>query len=61
MAVRTERWRYAEYYGRGAGAMLIDTQKDPVETVNLVNDPPYADVAAGLSGLVQKYGEGRRP
>ena len=22
--VRTERWRYAEYYGRGAGAMLLE-------------------------------------
>jgi len=59
--VRTERWRYAEYYGRGAGAMLIDTQTDPVEILNLANDPQYAEVVAGLSELVRTYGQGHRP
>ncbi len=59
--VRTERWRYAEYYGRGAGAMLLEPAKDPTENKNLVDDPQYADVVKELSGLVKKYAEGHTP
>jgi arylsulfatase A-like enzyme len=59
--VRTERWRYAEYYGRGPGAMLLDPQKDPTENTNLVNDPNYADVVKELSGLVKQYAAGHTP
>jgi iduronate 2-sulfatase len=59
--VRTDRWRYAEYYGRGAGAMLLDPQKDPTENTNLVNDPQYADVVKELSTLVKQYAAGHTP
>ncbi len=56
--VRTERWRYAEFFGRGPGAMLIDPAEDPVELRNLANDPNYAEVVAELSGMVQGYAAG---
>ena len=59
--VRTERWRYAEYYGRGAGAMLLEPARDPVERTNLVNDTKYAELVSELSGLVKKYGAGHLP
>jgi arylsulfatase A-like enzyme len=59
--VRTDRFRYAEYYGRGAGAMLLDPQKDPTENANLVNDPKYADVVKELSALVKQYAAGHTP
>ncbi len=59
--VRTERWKYVEYYGRGAGAMLLDPDKDPTENTNLVNDPKYADVVTELSALVKQYAAGHTP
>jgi iduronate 2-sulfatase len=59
--VRTERWRYAEYYGRGAGAMLLEPALDLHETTNLAGDPKYTDVVKELSGLVQKYAAGHVP
>lgn len=55
VVVRTERWRYAEFYGRGAGAMLIDPIEDPHELKNLANDPQYAPVVKELSALAKKY------
>lgn len=59
--VRTEQWRYGEFYGRGPGAMLVDPAKDPVETRNLANDPAYAEVVAKLSPLVKEYAKGHLP
>jgi len=59
VAVRTERWRYAEFFGPGAGAMLIDPQSDPSETTNLVHDPRHAATVAELSELVRRYAAGR--
>jgi arylsulfatase A-like enzyme len=59
--VRTERWRYAEYYGRGAGAMLLEPARDPHELTNLVSDLKYADVVTELSALVKKYAAGHLP
>jgi arylsulfatase A-like enzyme len=55
VAVRTDRWRYAEFYGPGAGAMLTDPINDPHELKNLVNDPQYASVVVELSALAKKY------
>jgi iduronate 2-sulfatase len=56
VAVRNEKWRYAEYGPEGAnGAMLFDEQKDPFEMHNLANDPSFAGVRAELSGLVRTY------
>jgi arylsulfatase A-like enzyme len=54
-AVRTEKWRYAEYGQDGAnGAMLLDPN-DPDELKNLVNDEKYQSVVAELSSLTRKY------
>jgi PelA/Pel-15E family pectate lyase len=60
-AVRTEHWRYAEYYGRGEGAMLLDEVNDPHELRNLVTEPAHSDVVARLSGLVREYTRGHLP
>lgn len=59
--VRTEQWRYAEFYGRGAGSMLLDPAADPHELTNLVNDPRHADVVARLAPLVKAYAAGHTP
>lgn len=60
VSVRVNRWRYAEYFGAGAGAMLIDEENDPHELENLVRDPQYADLVAKLHELAIKYVEGQR-
>ena len=59
VVVRNERWRYAEFFGRGAGAMLIDPINDPHELKNLVADPRYAPVVKELSALAQGYVAGK--
>jgi iduronate 2-sulfatase len=61
VVVRTERWRYAEFYGRGTGAMLIDLQSDPHEMTNLVKQSQYAPVVGRLSALVHDYVDGHTP
>lgn len=61
VVVRTEHWRYAEFYGWGGGSMLIDPASDPVETVNLVTHPEHSDVVDQLSALAQAYTAGHRP
>ena len=54
-AVRTEKYRYAEFdYGK-SGAMLTDPENDPFETKNLVDDPKYAAVKAELAPLVKEF------
>ncbi|MGH7953077.1 MAG: sulfatase [Limisphaerales bacterium] len=56
VAVRTEKWRYAEFGKDGInGAMLLDPKADPLELKNLANDPQYKSVCAELSGLARKY------
>jgi arylsulfatase A-like enzyme len=59
VVVRTERWRYAEFFGPGAGAMLIDPAADPYELHNLVNEPQYAAVVEDLSALIDAYAGGK--
>jgi iduronate 2-sulfatase len=62
VAVRTEKWRYAEFSQDGAdGAMLFDPKADPLEMKNLANDPKYAAVRAELSTLTQKYAAKLQP
>ncbi len=53
VVVRTERWRYAEFFGPGAGAFLTDPANDPDELHNLVADPRYAEVVQELSALAR--------
>ena len=56
VAVRTERWRYAEFGPNGqGGAMLFDEQVDPLEMKNLADDPQHVQVRAELSPLVRRY------
>jgi iduronate 2-sulfatase len=56
VAVRNERWRYAEFGPEGAnGALLFDEQSDPSELKNLADDPKRADVRRTLSALVREY------
>jgi iduronate 2-sulfatase len=55
-AVRTERWRYAEYGKDGEnGATLLDPHGDPLELKNLANDGQYKSVCAELSALTREY------
>lgn len=55
-AVRTERWRYAEY-GKDAsrGAMLLDPHADPMELTNVAQDSQHAQDRAQLSKLIAEY------
>lgn len=56
VAVRTEKWRYAEYGKDGInGAFLIDSKADPLELKNLAADPRYGSVVAQLSSLTRNY------
>ena len=59
--VRNEKWRYAEFFGSGAGAMLLDPAKDPSELTNLATSPEHTDVVAKLSSLVKDYAVGHLP
>ena len=59
VAVRTEKWRYAEFGDNGkGGAMLFDETADPQELKNLADDPKYAAVCAKLSSLAKQYAAG---
>jgi iduronate 2-sulfatase len=54
LAVRTERYRYAEYEGGQGGAMLFDHTNDPLEVRNLADDPALAEMRRELSGRLRK-------
>jgi len=54
VAVRTEKYRYAEWNGGQAGAMLFDETADPTESKNLIDDPKYAVVKNELAKLVRQ-------
>ncbi|MDR1722911.1 MAG: sulfatase [Tannerella sp.] len=59
VVVRTEQWRYAEFYGIGAGAFLTDPISDPDELRNLVNDPKHKETVAKLRRLANNYVKGK--
>jgi arylsulfatase A-like enzyme len=59
VAVRTERWRYAEFFGHGRGAYLTDPATDPHELHNLVHEPEYKDIVAELHRLASGYVAGK--
>lgn len=59
VSVRTEQWRYAEFYGAGSGAYLTDPANDPYEVRNLINDPRYKDVVKELHQLASEYVKGK--
>jgi iduronate 2-sulfatase len=51
-AVRTERWRYAEW--NDGSAMLFDHTRDPHELENLANDPAHAETVAKMKRLLRR-------
>ena len=55
VAVRTERYRYAEYDGGRGGAMLFDHRSDPRELKNLADDPAHAPARAELARLLARF------
>lgn len=57
-AVRTERWRYAEWDGGREGAMLFDCQNDPHELKNLAADPKHAKIVAEMKVLLKQLPDG---
>jgi iduronate 2-sulfatase len=59
VVVRTERWRYAEFFGPGAGAFLSDAINDPHELTNLVNDPQHVAVVRELSAIARAHVAGK--
>jgi iduronate 2-sulfatase len=59
VVVRNEEWRYAEFFGPGAGRFLTRLADDPYELKNLVDDPRYAAVVAELSALARAKVEGK--
>ncbi len=59
VAVRTQQYRYVEYDGGKAGAMLFDEQADPNEMKNLVDDPKLAAVKSELSKLAKLHSQSR--
>ena len=54
VAVRTARYRYAEYDGGAGGAMLFDVSADPHEMKNLADDPKYAKVREDMAALAKR-------
>jgi arylsulfatase A-like enzyme len=57
VAVRTQKYRYAEWKGGEGGAMLFDMEADPDELKNLADDPKFASVKAELSKLARQNAE----
>jgi arylsulfatase A-like enzyme len=56
VAVRTEKWRYAEFGPNGEnGAMLFNPKGDPLEVKNLADDPQHAQIRSELSALTRSY------
>ena len=53
-SVRTDRWHYADWDEGRAGAMLIDSENDPGEVLNLVNDPAHARTVAEMKKHLQR-------
>ncbi len=53
-AVRTERFRYAEWDEGRAGAMLFDETKDPHELKNLAEDPAHAKTVREMKKLLKQ-------
>jgi arylsulfatase A-like enzyme len=54
-AVRTDRWRYAEWDEGRAGAFLFDRRNDPHELKNLVADPAQAATVAAMKQKLARF------
>jgi len=53
-SVRTERWRYSEWNGGQAGAVLFDHDNDPHEMKNVADDPEHAATVKEMKSLLSK-------
>ena len=53
-AVRTGRWRYAEWDEGRAGRMLFDETRDPHELRNLAEDPAHAKTVREMKRLLKQ-------
>lgn len=53
-SVRTDRWRYTEWVGEGAGVELYDEINDPNEWNNLASDPAHAETIKELTALLEQ-------
>jgi arylsulfatase A-like enzyme len=53
-SVRTERYRYSEWNGGGAGAVLFDHDNDPHEMKNLAEDPAHVQTLAEMKKLLAR-------
>lgn len=60
VSIRTERWRYAEFYGAGGGRMLIDEVNDPHELVNLADQPELSELVEKFHLMAEEYVKGQR-
>lgn len=54
VAVRNERYRYAEYNAGRGGAMLFDETADPTESKNLADDPKFAAVRTEMARILRR-------
>lgn len=58
VAVRNERWRYAEFGPEGSnGAMLFDENADPHDLKNLADVPAFAPLKKDLSRMTREYAD----
>ena len=53
-AIRTERWKYFRYINDPSHEELFDLQADPMETINLADDPAHQDTLKKLRGKMEK-------
>ena len=51
--VRTKKYSYMEFEKGEMPAAMFDLRKDPWETVNVVDDPAYAETRQELAALLK--------
>ncbi|MCH2614302.1 MAG: DUF4976 domain-containing protein [Opitutales bacterium] len=47
--MRTDRWKFIQYYKEPFVNELYDLRTDPFEMDNLINDPDHADIVKGMT------------
>ena len=59
--VRSERYRYTEWFGDPKQAELYDHQTDPNELTNLANEPDHRQTLEEMRRLLQDGWQKARP